>query len=83
MNVELHPVTLASSHNGRDNDQCLLGHEVADTSLLLLVLATRVRLDVKLESAGDANQQQQTEEAPHDGVLESHSCRCCRSLLLF
>jgi hypothetical protein len=79
VNIHYHPVTLDSSHNGRDDDQCLLSHEVADASLLLLVLATKVRLDVELEGIGDANQQQQTEKSPHHGDLESHSCRpvCC------
>lgn len=69
VNVELHPVPLGPPDSRRHDHQRLLGHEVADAPLLLLVLAPRVRLDVELEGAGDAQQHEQAEERPRQGVL--------------
>lgn len=73
MNIQLHPITLGTANSSRDDDQRIPRHKVADAPLLLLVLSARMRLDVKLEGAGDAHQQQQAEEAPHDGIVKSHS----------
>ncbi len=62
MNVDHHPVALVAADNRLDGDHGVAVDKVADAALLAVALAARVRGQLKLESAGDADEQQEAAE---------------------
>lgn len=62
MNVDDHAVALEAADDGLDGNHGVAGDKVADAALLAVALAARVRGQLELEGAGDADEQQEAAE---------------------
>lgn len=62
MHVDLLAITLLTAHNGRDDDQLIPRHEVADASLVLAVAGGQV----EFQGGGElSHEEEEGEDGPH------------------